>query len=300
MRLRVLVLLPCLPLLSAQDPAAGAAAAGPQPASTPSAAPTPDGVSGNLGVDFTTAYFFRGIRQEDQGVIGQPHFELDFRLCDGDGALHSLDLVLGQWNSLHDGPTGSGGTAQSMWYESDFYATLRAGLGERWSADSTYTTYYSPNARFRTVEEIAFGLAYNDDGQLGAGFAGLQPSVRIAFELDGQADAGTHLGTYAQFALAPSLALGKAGAYDFALALPLTAACSLSDYYQDAAGNDHTFGYLDVGCALSSPLPFMPSRLGPWKASLGLHGLFLGPSNEQLNDGDDFEWIGTFGLSTSF
>jgi hypothetical protein len=299
MRLRVLVLLPCLTLLSAQDPAAGAAAAGPTPASPP--APTPaDGVSGTFGVDFTTAYFFRGIRQEDKGVIAQPHFELDFKLCADEGVLHSLDLVLGQWNSLHDGPTGSGGTAQSMWYESDFYATLRAGLGERWSVDSTYTTYYSPNARFRTVEEIAFGLAYNDDGQLGEGFAGLQPSVRLAFELDGQADAGTHLGTYAQLALAPSLELGKAGAYDFKLALPLIAAFSLGDYYQDAAGKDHTFGYLDIGCVLSSPLPFLPSRLGPWTASLGLHGLFLGPSNEQVNNGDDFELIGTFGLSTTF
>jgi len=295
MRLCVFVLQLCLPVLLAQDPGAatGAAAA----ASPPAAA---DAVSGSFGIDFTTAYFFRGILQENQGVIAQPHLELDYKLCAGEGELHSLDLLLGQWNSLHDGPTGSGGTNQSMWYESDFYAGLRAGLGERWSVDSTYTTYYSPNARFRTVEEIAFGVAYNDDGQLRDGFAGLQPSARVAFELDGQADAGTRIGTYAQVAVAPSFGLGKAGGCDLSLTLPAIAAFSLSHYYQDATGKDHAFGYLDVACVLGSPLPFLPSRLGPWKASLGLHLMLLGESNEQVNHGDDTEWVGTFGLSTTF
>lgn len=77
-------------------------------------------VSGSMGVDFTTAYFFRGIVQENQGVISQPWVELGYNLHSADEGLKSVDLVFGVWNSLHDGPTGGAG---GIWYESDFYAS---------------------------------------------------------------------------------------------------------------------------------------------------------------------------------
>lgn len=263
------------------------------------AAESTDVVSGTWGVDFTTGYWFRGIPQEDQGVIAQPYFEFGYVLYEGDGAFESVSLVFGQWNSLHDGPTGSGATGQSMWYESDFYAGLTASLGERWSATLTYTSYYSPNARFGTVEELGFGLNFDDGSLLGESFPALKPSAVIAFELDGQADGGSARGTYGQLAIEPSFALGGNDGWDFALSLPMTAGFSLGDYYQNG-NDDSSLGYFDVGAVLSSPLPFMPTRLGPWTASLGLHVLTLGDANEALNSGEDTEFVGSFGLSTSF
>ena len=39
--------------------------------------------TGSFGFDFTNQYFFRGILQENQGVIAQPWWELSMALGDG-------------------------------------------------------------------------------------------------------------------------------------------------------------------------------------------------------------------------
>jgi hypothetical protein len=256
-----------------------------------------DSIAGTWGIDFTSAYYFRGIIQENQGVIAQPYFEVGYGLYEGEGSFKSLSLVLGQWNSLHDGATGSGGTGQSMWYESDFYAGLSAAV-DRWSLGATYTAYYSPNGRFGTVEELGLSVGFDDSGLISDSFA-LKPSAVIAFELEGQADAGTQRGIYAQLGIEPSFALGQVGELDVTLALPVTFGFSLGDYYE-VAGDDDALGFFDFGAVLSSPLPFLPARLGPWQASVGLHILSLGDSTETYNSGEATEIIGSFGLSTSF
>ena len=37
-------------------------------------------ISGNLGVDFSNAYFYRGIRQEREGLVLQPYADVSFSL----------------------------------------------------------------------------------------------------------------------------------------------------------------------------------------------------------------------------
>jgi hypothetical protein len=59
------------------------------------------------GVDWTSAYFFRGIKQETEDLILQPYGEVGVKLVDQAGALTALTLTGGVWNSLHTGPTGS-------------------------------------------------------------------------------------------------------------------------------------------------------------------------------------------------
>jgi hypothetical protein len=256
-------------------------------------------VSGAFGIDFASGYFFRGIQQENQGIIAQPWIELGYSLYEGGESLRSLGLTFGLWNSLHDGPTGTGGNT-GMWYESDFYVTLSGLVGERLSLGTTFTAYHSPNNRFGTVEELAFSAKYDDRGQLLESFeSGLQPSLVIAVELDGQADAGTHVGIYAQLGVEPTFSLGQMGSLDLTLALPVTLGISLRDYYE-LAGDDDLFGFFDVGAVVSSPLTFLPSRMGPWNAELGLHWLLLGDNTETINDGDTTELIASFGLSTKF
>src|SRR4030095_12977838 len=65
---------------------------------------------GNLtligNVDFTNAYMFGGIRQDDTRVIVQPSAELDIALQSADSGLKSTSLNFGTWNSLHTGHAG--------------------------------------------------------------------------------------------------------------------------------------------------------------------------------------------------
>ncbi len=263
---------------------------------------TPAKPTGSFGIDFTNQYFFRGIFQENQGFIAQPHVELGWGLYEGTENLKSLSLALGSWNSLHEGPSGSAG-GTSMWYESDFYTTLAGTFGERWRGGATYTSYYSPNGRFGTVQEIAFSAGFDDKGLVGDSIAsGLQPSAVLAFELDGQADAGTQRGIYGQVGINPSFGVGQLGSLDVTLSVPVTLGFSLGHYYEDPTngGSDDAFGFLDIGVVASSALPFLPARAGAWTGSLGLHWLQLGNNNEERNVNESSELIVSFGVSTSF
>jgi hypothetical protein len=44
----------------------------------------------------------------------------------------------------------------------------------------------------------------------------------------------------------------------------------------------------------------VPADLGEWELGAGVHFLFLGDNNESLNNGDDFEAVGTLSLSMSY
>ena len=72
---------------------------------------------------------FRGIRQNSTGIAAWPWVDLGFAAYSGDGAVKSVGINVGSWNSQHTGDTGSDGPSQKFWYESDFYATLGIGFG---------------------------------------------------------------------------------------------------------------------------------------------------------------------------
>jgi hypothetical protein len=255
---------------------------GPPAAATSVAAPPAHPFRGTLGVDVATQYFFRGILQEDRGVIAQPSLEVEKPLLeDGTGLLRSSALTFGMWHSLHSGPTGTrGGT--DAWYEADFYAGVTASRSAA-SLGVTYTAYASPNGRFDTVQEVAVALGYDDGAAWGGGvFTGLRPAATVAFELNGQADAGRDLGTYLELALCPGLSFeGRRPRprapraaprphpavvpAPFGLSLPITLGLSLGDYYE-RDGLDEPFGYLDVGLAAAFSLP---ARLSDWSTCCG-------------------------------
>ena len=141
------------------------------------------------GIDFSHAYFFRGIVQEREGPVTQPSLDLTFNLFEGDEGLNSVTVTVGQWNSLHTGPSGSDGPAEivAAWYESDFYTGFGFGV-DNWAFGVTYTAYHSPNHAFTTVKELALSMAVDDSAWLG-GFS-LSPHLLMAIELSGQAMAG--------------------------------------------------------------------------------------------------------------
>lgn len=254
--------------------------------------------SGSFGIDMPTAYFFRGIQYENQGLIAQPHVELSYPLTGAADALPSFDLVLGTWSSFHTGPTGNGG-GNAAWFESDFYLGLSTQLNEQWSTSATYSWYGAPQ-NGTVTEEITFSLAYDDSEVWLQNVGGLQPTFVLGIETKGQADGGNDKGIYAQFGVEPTFALGQTGSLDWTMTVPVTFGVSLLDYYEDAGGSDNFFGFFDVGVDLSTPMAFMPSRLGPWDLSVGLHALFLGDTTEQINDDDGFDWVFSVGVSTTW
>ena len=78
--------------------------------------------------------------------------------------------------------------------------TLASTLWENVTIELTYTAYASPNDSFKTVQELAFSLSLNDSKWLGA-FA-LNPSLLVAGEVEGQADAGSARGVSLQLGIA--------------------------------------------------------------------------------------------------
>jgi hypothetical protein len=258
-------------------------------------------ISISAGADYTTDYFFRGIIQETRDYIVQPYGELTFKLWDGVPAFGNLALTLGTWNSLHGGPTGIEGSNSDpkVWYESDFYAKVGWTMFEDLSASVIYTAYMSPNNAFSTVQELALGVGY-DDGKLLGPFA-LHPSLLLAFEVKGQADAGDHKGVYLQLGLAPSYTFNAESKYPVTLSVPLVVGLSVDDYYEFGTGSDSTFGYFQGGVGASMPLAFIPAAFGSWQIKTGVNVLHLGGNLRDVNkDRDRTEIIGTVGLAFTY
>jgi hypothetical protein len=265
------------------------------------AGPNTGRLSLSAGVDWTSAYFFRGIKQETEDLILQPYGELGIKLVDQAGALTSLTVTGGVWNSFHTGPTGSDSPTASdpkVWYEFDGYVRLSAVLWEDLTTYALYTAYVSPNDAFGTVQEIALGVGYNDAKLLGL-FA-LNPSVLIAFEIDGQADAGADNGVYVQIGIAPGYTFLAESAYPISISVPLSVGLSLSDYYEFGTGSDDTFGYFSGGATVSVPLAFIPPAFGKWLVKAGVTVLYLGDNLKTVNDGDRVQVIGTAGLAFTY
>lgn len=264
-------------------------------------APTPprDGAKGAFGVDFTTQYFFRGLQQENQGVVAQPWVELGYDLYESTTGVRDLDLTFGLWNSLHDGPTGG---AEGPWFESDFSVDLASQLEERLYLGARYTAYTSPNDSFDNIQELAVHTRFDDRGLWFESIdSGLQPSALIAFEVNGQRDFGDDRGVYLELGVEPTFHLGPLGSLDVTLSLPVALGLSLGDYFEEVGGgNDEFFGFLDVGAELSSALSFLPARIGKWDARVGLHWLVLGDNAEERNQGDTGELILMAGIATTF
>ena len=257
---------------------------------------------GNLtligNVDFTNAYMFRGIRQDDTRVIVQPSAELDIALQSADTGLKSTSLNLGTWNSLHTGnaglrssSSGLGCACDKLWYESDFYATLAFGFTGG-SLGVTYTAYTSPNAGFNNVKEVMFKFGADDSGALGK--AALHPWVIAAFEFDAdnghQADGGSKAGKYLELGVSPGYSGSRAS-----LAVPVKVGLSIGDYYELNEGTparpdfvDHKFGYFSLAGIATVPIGGT-SSYGAWNVHAGVEYQRLGDTTKAFNVDDDGE-----------
>ena len=272
----------------------GAAAASTDPAAAqPSAEePTPKPVTLTAGLDFVSAYMFRGLFQEDSGVIVPPYVDVGVTAYSGDGALKSVTINGGIWNSLHSGPSGSGNDDpdRNAWYEADFYGSVTFQLG-KWKPGALFTSYTSPNDAFNTVNELAAVLAYDDSGSA----VPLNPKVILAQELKGHADGFGGKGTYLELGVRPVFPLAPHDKYPLTLAVPAKMGLSLKNYYE-SADSDDGFGYFDLGGILSVPLAFMNGKT-TWEIHGGVDILWLNGTTKALNGGDGVKAVGVIGFS---
>ena len=263
------------------------------PAAAQASDPNPGAVTVTGGIDFLNAYYFRGIPQDESGVIMWPYGDLGFALYTGDGALKSISVNVGTWNSLHTGDAGLDGPTEKLWYESDFYSTLGIGFSGPTTLGVTYTAYTSPNGLFGTVKELSFKLAHDDSGYLGR--MSMKPYVLLARELSGQADAGLEEGTYLELGVAPGFSATRAS-----LAMPVKVGLSLGDYYEGAQG-DERFGFFSIGALATVPFSSAPTQFGTWNIHGGVDYMKLGDRNRALLAfGDDHTFIGSVGIGFTY
>jgi hypothetical protein len=255
-----------------------------------SADPNPGNLTLTAGIDYTNAYLFRGIPQDDTGVILWPYGDLGIALHRGDGAIKSASVSVGMWNSLHTGVAGLDGLGK-LWYESDFYATFGLGLGKGTNVGVTYTAYNSPNNGFLPVKEISFKVAVDDSG---LGRASVKPYAILARELEGQADGGAGEGTYLELGAAPGVITRPR----LSLTVPVRLGLSVSDYYEGANG-DERFGFVSVAGVVTVPLSSMPTRFGTWNVHGGVEFVRLGDRNEAIL-GARSKVIGSIGIGLSY
>jgi hypothetical protein len=270
---------------AAPEGSAVATAAAPAPeAETQPAAPAPEAkrVAITGGVDFMSAYVFRGIYQEDSGTIMPPYADVGIALGKG------VSLNVGNWNSIHSGPSGHRGHGNA-WYEADYYGSVTFTAGKL-KPGVLFTSYTSPNEAFGSVHELAGVLAYDDS----ASAFPLSPKVIIGTELHGQADGGAGRGTYLELGIRPALAAAKA----LTFYIPVKVGMSLNNYYEGPTGSNR-FGYFDTGVIASVPLGFL-SGTGSWEAHGGVDFLWLGDNMKLLNSGDRFKPVGVVGVSFAY
>jgi hypothetical protein len=234
-------------------------------------------VTMTTGVDFTSAYLFRGITQQNSGFIAQPYVDLGIAVTDG------ISLNVGNWDSLHQtAPAGH-------WYESDYYAAVNFTAGKL-KPGALYTSYTSPADNFSTVHELAGVLAFDDS----ASPIPFSPRVLLAFELsDAQADGGEHKGVYLELAGKPGFPIASRTT----LYVPLRLGLSVKDYYEGPTGNN-AFGYFNAGGQLS--VEAVSGKAGTLEVHGGVDFQVLGDNLRLLNDDDRVRPIGTIGFTYTY
>ena len=247
--------------------------------------PNPGAITLTGSMDVSNAYLFRGIPQDDTGLILWPAADLGLMLKSGSGTVRSITVNVGMWNSLHTGITGADGPNGKLWYESDFWTSVGVGLPGHVNVSATYTAYTSPNGAFPSVKEVSLRAS--------SGVRGTNAYALVAFELEGQADGGAVEGRYLELGAAPSLGLGG-----LTVAVPVKVGLSLDGYYEGLRG-DERFGFFSVGGNVTVPLSSERSRFGRWNVHGGADYVRLGDSNA-LRLGENYKVIISAGIGLSY
>jgi hypothetical protein len=242
--------------------------------------------SGVAQLDITNAYYFRGILNENDGFIAQPWGELYFSLYSSDdGFLRDVTAGFGVWMSIHSEETLAVNGPESL-YEVDYYPLVSVDFAGGVNLLTTYYFYDSPNEAWdEAVQELNFKLSW-DDSEL---WFGVAPWVNLAIETH-STSLGEHSGTGLQFGIAPTLWESERASISASAEVGL----AINNYYEDVDAEEDTFGYANVGAALSAPL----SEL--WSTTLGFKYFFFGDDLQVVNEGNGGHGVVTLSFGASF
>lgn len=262
--------------------------AGAQPSAEPAPVNRPH-TTVTSGIDAASSYMFRGLYQEDRGVVAPAFLDMRVPLYAGRGALSAVRANVGMWNSFHSGPTGAQGRS-SAWYEADYYASLTATAG-RWSPGAIFTLVTSPNNAFNTVYEVGASVEFDDSDQR----VPLAPRAFVVMELAGQMDAGSVQGRYAEVSVKPTRPLGRSGPMTFAMAMPVKAGASLRGYYESGVAGSPFFASAGLVPSVAVAAPRVSFEL-----HAGLELMRLGAAPSAFNRGQRTKPIVTIGASVTY
>jgi len=242
-------------------------------------------VTGDVGFDITSDYYFHGLLQQGSGFIIQPYGNLYFKVAEG-GVFDSVSVDVGIWNSFHSRRGNVG--QNNNWYEFDFTAGLTLNKGN-WSFSPKYIRYTSPGDYFNNSSAVALRIGYNDADLLGA--FSLQPYLWVEYEIDGKSGNGTDEGFYYELGINPSRTFG-----DLTVSLPVKLGLGSNDYY----AGDETYGFASIGVTASYALKSIPECLGDWSVYGNVTYLHLGDAASPTNGGDESDVTFTGGLKIAF
>jgi hypothetical protein len=254
-----------------------------------------DRFGGSASVDYTNAYFYRGILQERDGGITQPGLEFTYNFYSSDeGPIRDFTAFVGGWGSFHSERTGAD-HSPSWWYEMDYYGGFTVGFDHGVSFTTGYTILQSPSDAFPTSQELNYTLAW-DDSEVFGRFA-VQPSVNFIIETVNTL-LGDDEGVGVEIGFEPTI--WAAENESFTLTMPATVGLNLSKYYESASGGENTFGYGKIGLAADVPLSFMPESLGAWSFGLGADYYTFSTTLEKTNSDLSGYFVATASLGVSF
>lgn len=234
------------------------------PATAPTPAPPAKKVTGTVGADVPSSYFFRGYRQEaDPKFTFQPFVDVAM-------AAAQATVNVGLFNSFH---TGSLKDAGAGYYETDFYAAVTAK-----KIRTQYTAYTYPNIDNSTIHELMFSTTFS---------GALAPSAAIAFEFSKAS--GADKGIYLELGVNPAVPMKDA---PVAITIPVKLGLGLKDYYFNADG-DTPFGYFSAGVNVSKPLAH-----GDVHGSVVVYG--FGDALKAVNNDKAGQVVGSVGFTVAF
>jgi len=244
-------------------------------------------ISGDIGLNVVTAYYSRGIIQNNHSASFQPYADFNFKAFEGDGFLNKAVFSVGVWESYTNPKTFPGSTSSTKsWYESDFAPAVALTFGKV-TLTETYYMYASPNDSFKDFQGLNSKLSYDDSDLLGA--LALHPSVSYLKELDGKAGnpANGTKGDYWEVAVAPGVSAGAV-----ALTFPVTLGLGSRHFYAKDG-----YGYVSVGANLAYTLPVSKSY-GTWTANIG--GTYYNTSKSATGNKQNDDVVGTAGIAVAF
>jgi hypothetical protein len=289
-------------------------------------------ISGDLGIQFVSSYYSRGLLQTPQGALGfdaQPYLDLYFQLYSGSGFVNKVTLNLGLWSNIASNTHTGFISSNSNWTEFDWTPGVSVVFAKNFTFTASYTELDFPgqsgnpavvglaqfinrkggninpgngaaivNAGSSPARGAQLELAYDDTDLLG--MWALHPHVLFLQELTGQNSGGGHIGmgglnSNGNNQLGQYYEIGIAPAFTFLKGSQYPITLTLPTMVGLGSSGfyaGNSFGYFSAGGTFSVPLAFIPSGFGAWTVNFGGTYYYFGHNAAVQNGAFNFSQSG--------